>query len=600
MKNSLSRRIYLYFVIVIVLTSASIGITGYWRSSAEMENQYQQLLAQIVENVAHQTDLYLTSTERATLSILTSPIVKDVLDAQDMTVSDRIAFDNLIKEQVFQTVLINNPEITLVYLAGYNGFMSKDFNTEVVRFNNLAFDSYIEQLKSGTRDDGGITIQDSGFLEGHLTITRKLSKRQTSRQYNGIMGFELRVGELTKLWKGIRLGQSGYFFIVNDRGKIIYHPDAGRIGKQLNGSQYEMIQANSDNVFELPGEQGRLFFGRKSDFSGWTLVASMSLSEQREPIATLRQTTLIVALCTLVIAFFLAFQFGQTIIRPIRRLESGMRQTEKGQWTRVDLTGSADEVDRLIGSYNTMVARLEELINQVYETELRNQENMLKRQRAEFQSLQMQINPHFLFNTMETVVCYAVIRNSSEIKDIIRSLSYMLRYSIRTDLEKITVVNELKHVLHFMQIMNYRFSREFELDVRIPPDLLLGHMVRLTLQPIVENVFKHAFPNGIADTHTIIIDAWREEDDFYVSVEDNGEGMSEEALRQLRDRLQLNSESDGLESSAGGSIGLSNVHTRIQMVFGGQYGLLVDSVAGQGTRVRMRMPNDKKEQPLQA
>ncbi|WP_248926918.1 cache domain-containing sensor histidine kinase [Paenibacillus hamazuiensis] len=593
MKHKLATRVYLYFVIIIVLTLVTVGISGYWRSTRELEDQYQGLLTQIVDNVLHQTDLYLKNCERATVSILTSPLLKEALDSSPKSPSDFLTSANLIKQQVFQPVLINNPEISMVYLIGYNGFQASDFNLHIANFNYKGFQEYIDLLKEDTREDGQLTIQDSGFLDGHLTLARKLSDRQTSRVYKGIMGFELRIGELTTLWKGIRLGESGYFFIVNDRGKILYHPDPERIGMQLDGRQFETVQQNKDRVFEMPDENGRIFFARKSDYSGWTLVASMSVSEQRKPISNLRQTTIYVGLATLIVALYLAFRFGRSIVRPVRLLEGGMRQTEKGIWTKVPLTGTRDEMDRLISSYNTMVGRLEELVDRVYETELRNQDNLLKRQIAEFQSLQLQINPHFLYNTLEIIICYAVVQKSSEIKDIVRSLSYMLRYSIRTDLEEITVANELKHVLYFMGIMKYRIQREFEIDVRIPPELLLHHMVRLTLQPLVENIFKHAFPYGIENRHTIVIDAWEDNDNFCITVEDNGCGMHPQTLQRVRERLNEEQRGKQEQHAAGGSIGLGNVHNRIQMVFGEQYGLSIDSIHGQGTRITIRMPAKK-------
>jgi two-component system sensor histidine kinase YesM len=599
MNSRLVRKVYIYFVVIITLALVTVGVTGYWRSSNALENQYEGLLTQIVDNVLHETDLFLKSYERATLSILISPVVKEALDLPARSTAGFYSSEMAMKN-VFQPVLINNPEISMTYIIGYNGFRATDFNAHIVPFNYKGFDEYVDQMKEDDTINGKLTIKDSGFLDGHLTLIRKLGDRTSSTLFKGLMGFELKIGELTTLWKGIKLGNSGYFFIVNDRGKILYHPDPSRIGKQLDGMHFNTVEAKTDQIFELPGEPGRVFFSRKSDYSGWTLVASMSTAEQRQPISDLRQTTLIVGIITLILATFLAYRFGQSIVRPVRLLENGMRQTAKGLWTRVPLTGSLDEMDQLIISYNTMVSRLEELVERVYETELRNQDNLMKRQQAEFQSLQLQINPHFLYNTLEIIICYAVIQKSSEIKDIVRSLSYMLRYSIRTDLEEITVANELKHVLYFMSIMKYRNQREFEIDVRISTDYLLDSMVRLTLQPLVENVFKHAFPYGIEDRHTIIIDAWKNEADFYVVVQDNGCGIHAEALQQLNTRL-LNSRQEKLvdtQTTIEGSIGLLNVHNRIQMVFGPEYGLSVQSKLGIGTKVMIRMPTSSAKKVI--
>lgn len=168
----------------------------------------------------------------------------------------------------------------------------------------------------------------------------------------------------------------------------------------------------------------------------------------------------------------------------------------------------------------------------------------------------------------------------------------MLRYSIQTNLEEITIANELNHVLSYMTILKHRIGREFEIDVVIPPTLLLAKMVRLTLQPLIENIFQHAFPEGIEDKHYIRIDARKEGDRFLVLVEDNGAGMSRERLDKLREKLNLNqlADTEGDSLYHRGGIGLMNVHRRIQMVFGEQYGLSVESVENEGTRLILSMP----------
>lgn len=145
--------------------------------------------------------------------------------------------------------------------------------------------------------------------------------------------------------------------------------------------------------------------------------------------------------------------------------------------------------------------------------------------------------------------------------------------------------------MYFMVIINHRIGRTFEIDMRVAPELLLRKMVRLTLQPLVENVFQHAFRGGIEDHHAIAIDAGEEEDCFWVSVEDNGCGMAPERLEELRAKLRENRLADGGgEGQIHGGIGVANVHRRIQLVFGEDYGLSVESSPGRGTKMIMRMP----------
>ncbi|MCS7458682.1 histidine kinase [Paenibacillus doosanensis] len=598
MKSSLAGKIFVYFAIVIALTSSIIGVTLYQQSSKELDRQTEKLLTQIVDNAMHHTDLYLKNYERATLSALSSSSVKEFLDTNDKSFYSMFTLPSQIKEKVIQPIFINNPEISLMYLVGYNGSSVFDVNAPSLTVNDAVLSDSLDDLKEMTKDDGSLTIMDWSFTNGNLALARKISGRQTSKAFKGILGVELKIEELTTLWKGIKLGDTGYFYIVNDRGRIVYHPSSSKIGKQLEGELYTQLQDNANRFF-IDKKSGRANFSRRSDYSGWTLVASLPVNELRKPILNIRQTTLITCAFALIVALILAYRFGQTIIRPIRRLENGMRQTEKGNWTQVPMTGDKDEMDRLIRSYNVMVARLADLVDQVYAAELKNQEHLLKRQVAEFQALQLQINPHFLYNTLETVICYAVVQDSNEIKDIVRSLSYMLRYSVRADLEEITVASELKHVLHFMTIMNYRFEREFELQVDIPPEYLLKTMVRLSLQPLVENAFKHAFPDGIEEHHYVRIGMTADNGDLFVTITDNGIGIPEERLKELEKRLLLERPPERSGGEEQGGIGLLNVHNRIRMVFGDRYGVTVRGAAGAGTTVTLHMPDKRPAHILQ-
>ncbi|WP_216626055.1 cache domain-containing sensor histidine kinase [Paenibacillus plantarum] len=599
MRSSLALRMFVYFVIVIVISSSIVGLVLYVQSTKEVDKQTNELLTQIVDNAMNHTDMYLKKYDRATVSMITSTNVKEFLNLDGNNFIPYFLSIRPMKEKVLQPLFINNPEISMVYLLGYNGLSIYDHNADTSDFSNSILLDKLDSLKEITDKDGKLTIMDWSFLDGKLALTRKISDRQTSKIFKGILGIELNIEELTSLWKGIRLGETGYFYIVNDTGKIIYHPMSSMIGKQLDARLFTKLRENQNQIFEYKDDVERVHFNRRSDYTGLTLVASMPLDELRAPALNIRKTTVYTCAIALVIALILAYRFGQSIIRPIKMLENGMRKTEKGNWTHVAISGRTDEMDRLTVSYNMMVSRLQELMEQVYAEELKNKEYLLKRQSAEFQALQLQINPHFLYNTLETIVCYAVVQDSQEIKEIVRSLSYMLRYSVRADLEEITVANELKHVLHFMNIMNYRLGHEFEIEVTVPPDLLLKKMVRLTLQPLIENVFKHAFPDGIESHHRIRIDACMDGDDFIVTVTDNGVGITPERLEELQAKLAAQHVSTSqlpVRIEREGGIGLANVHSRIQIVFGEQYGLCIDNNETEaGAKLTLRMPSQRDE-----
>jgi two-component system sensor histidine kinase YesM len=601
MKNlNLYQKLFLSYLIVILISLTSVGVFTYRTSSNELDQLVENQLSQVVGNAVHHTDLYIRTYERSMVSLLNSNDVKRFID---LPTGEKgfpyYEIRKLIKELLIEPVFIRNPEIANIFMISfhdnamyfYNDSSGESFDSEQVK-------QQLEFFKQNT-EEGSLSVLNHSILSDQknlmLTLVRRI-RGLTATEPKGILAIELRAAELSELWKGIDLGSHGYFFIADDKGKYVYHPDKNRIGTELPVEIRDEVFHAGDKAFTaVIDNQAQMFMSRRSNYGNWRLVVSMSVEELRKPTDTIRTTTIVVGCFTLGIALWLAFRFGKSITGPIRTLKAAMRQTEKGNWVTIPLPEHRDEIVELMSRYNLMVNRLSELVDKVYQAELSDRESRMERQKAELQSLQLQINPHFLYNTLETIVCYAVIRDSKEISEIVKALAYMLRYSVQTNLEEITVANELKHVLYFLMVLRHRIGREFEVDVAIHPDYLLRSMVRLTLQPLVENAFQHAFPDGVEDYHYIRIDAGEDDDIFWLSVEDNGAGIKEERLAEVREKLGANRLADNEEGSSQGigGIGIVNVHRRIQMVFGEQYGLKIESEVDQGTKLLMIMPASK-------
>ncbi|MBJ9987446.1 histidine kinase [Paenibacillus sp. S28] len=595
MRVSLRLKLLLYFTIVILLSLSAVGIAFYSISAKQLQKSAKSQMVQIVDNAVHHTNLYLSSYQRSMVALLTDLRVKRYIDLP----ADREEYENYrymtdIRDAIVDPVWIRNPEIEALYIIGYSGNALYYYNGgSEPSFKPEDTAKQIRYFKENTDESGRLTIMNYSIL-GEKTPMMTLIRRirgLRSTDMKGFVGIEVKAEELSTLWKGIDLGKDSYFFIVDGEGRIQYHNDQTKVGSIVPASLGKQISEAGTEMFRSSAEgMDRVYISRKAEYSGWNLVVSIPYSQLQKPLNTIRSSIIVVAVITFLTALFLASRFGKSITTPIRTLMKGMSQTEKGNWKFIPLPKHRDEITELMIRYNLMVNRLSEMVDTVYRAELRNKEMQAERQKAEFQSLQLQINPHFLYNTLETVVCYAVIQDSDEITEIVGALSYMLHYSVRTNLEEITVANELKHVMYFMVIINHRIGRTFEIDVRVRPELLLRKMVRLTLQPLVENVFQHAFRQGVEDHHTIIIDAGEEGDSFWVSVQDNGCGMAPERLEELRAKLSENRLADEEDRGSAGGIGVPNVHRRIQLVFGEDYGVTVESSPEWGTRMIMRMP----------
>ncbi|NRF90087.1 sensor histidine kinase [Paenibacillus frigoriresistens] len=604
-RKTLSGQIYTYFLIVIVLSLLSVGAVSYWQSSRALDDQVKQYMEQMVDSANYQTDSYLQAYELLSNAFSSNSDVRAFMEMKPDDAYEYYLYSDKIKKFALssvESIVTLYKQLNMIYVVGQHGRSVIYENQNLFNFDPVLVQEKYDNLMKMTPGDGKIALLnmsirpvDQGAV---VTMARKVRGPSYGDENRGVVAIEIKLDELAKTWDRVSLGKKGFFFIVDDAGNYIYPRSMSVRKPQDELSSLVLASGNQTFLHKYNGEE-RMFVSRKSGYSDWNLVASMPVDELRRPVNTIRTTTIVVGLVTLAIALWLAYRFGRSIIAPIRGLKDSMRETEKGNWQYIEEIGRTDEIGGLIHSYNLMVTRLSDMIERVYEAELEQQKNQLElgktkleRQRAEFQSLQLQINPHFLYNTLETINCYAIVQDSGEITEMVEAMAFMLRYSVQTILEEITVANELNHVRNYMIVLQHRTGKEFEIDVAIPPGLLLEKMVRLTLQPLIENIFQHAFPDGVEPHHFIRIDARKEGGMFQVFIQDNGTGIKPERLAELRTKLEENrlAEPEETGESQGGGIGLMNVHRRIQMVFGEAYGLSIDSEWGRGTCVTMTMP----------
>ncbi|WP_163881189.1 sensor histidine kinase [Paenibacillus favisporus] len=602
-RRSISHRIFGYFMVLIVISLSVVGTITYVQSSKLLDRQLERYLSQMITHAAYHTDLYLQTFDNASKIILSDP---DVLKFMEMDPDNSFQYYELsrrIQSKVFDSAFIIYPQIELIYVINQDGkaITTKDIIQDEVK----DYKSYYRLIEQNIPKDGLGAIINSATVdpgeEQYITFIRRV-RGLLSHQPRGILGMKLNTREISKLWGQMDLGDKGYSFIVDSKGNFVDKPEDAVIPEFMDDEVKKNLLSGQGTFTAVVNGEKRMYVSQRLSAADWQMVISVPVKELRKPIMNIRYTTVIAGFITLMVAMWIAGRFGRSLVQPLKKLVRNMRMMEKGEWKTIEGEEQRqDEFGFLISSYNLMLTRLSEMIERVYEAEIRShktelnlQKIALEQHKAEFQALQLQINPHFLYNTLETIKCYAVVQDSEEIMEMVEAMAAMLRYAIQTNLSEITVVDELKHVLNYMTILQYRTQRQFELDVDVPPDLLLHKMVRLTLQPLIENMFQHAFPDGIQDHHRIRISAEVRGGGFRLTVQDNGAGMTEEKLHSLRQKLELNrlAESDSGSLYHKGGLGLMNVHRRIQMVYGEAYGLTIDSALHHGTTIRMSLPFD--------
>lgn len=283
----------------------------------------------------------------------------------------------------------------------------------------------------------------------------------------------------------------------------------------------------------------------------------------------------------LILTVLLSYYIPLSITHPIRKLSEVTDQVAKGDLTvRSDIRSGA-EVGMLSDSLNTMIDKINELLEQVKKEQIRLR-------KAEFELLQAQINPHFLYNTLDTIVWLAEAGDQKKVVSMVGSLSDFFRTSLNQGKDIISVKEELQHVRSYLEIQQVRYQDILEYEIRVPEELNRYLIPKITIQPLVENALYHGIKNkrGVGK---IVISGKEEEDHFSIRIEDNGIGITKERLLQVR---------EGIENKilTGHDIyGLYNVNERIRLNFGEKYGIFIESSYGDGTVVSIFLPYINEE-----
>ncbi len=320
----------------------------------------------------------------------------------------------------------------------------------------------------------------------------------------------------------------------------------------------------------------------KESMSNYIYNETKTLESMRQDLDDqIKQT---IALCIVVCAYIMVFliasfsAFGKKITRPIEELCSYTMKLANGNLKVSAPKSNIREIQTLSDQYDQMVVRIGELIEHVRE------EQELKR-KTELKLLQAQINPHFLYNTLDTIVWLAEGKRHEEVVDMITALSLFFRTGLNNGRDFITIRGEEEHIKSYLQIQHFRYEDIMDYEIEIEEEIKDYSILKLTLQPIVENALYHGIKN-CRKKGALKISGWIKRDDIFLKVEDNGIGMKPEELLKMQKLASRRGED--LDQREG--FGIANVAERIRLNFGEAYGISIESEYGQGTSVTVRIP----------
>lgn len=328
-------------------------------------------------------------------------------------------------------------------------------------------------------------------------------------------------------------------------------------------------------------DSGTYFLAKtKSSYMDWTYINATPFNGMFQQISLVKRLVVLIFACLLLLGLLLGYRFARSIVRPISKLTDRMRKIEMGDLDNLEEQAlgmvsqtAQDEVSQLNRTFKMMIRRIRELIDENYSKQLIIRETELK-------ALQAQINPHFLYNTLESINWLAKMNKQSKISEMVEALGYLLRSSIGLKDPLITLEKELSIVHSYVTIQKTRFEERLDFHMDIPKCFQDAMIPKLTLQPLIENAIRYALEPNI-EPCTISIKVEPLEHGLDLQVSDNGPGMTAEFISALQ---------QGRIETRGEGIGLANITERIQLVFGQEWGTVIESVSGMGTTIHVRIP----------
>lgn len=409
-----------------------------------------------------------------------------------------------------------------------------------------------------------------------VSMSKSITVQHEGKQVHGVLLMDVNFNTIDELSERVSLGQKGYVYMLDESaGNIVYHPQLELIYAKLKEENVELALKHTYGSFiDDSTDEAKMISVQTIGNVGWKVVGVSYLDEVMTTSGQLNRSMSKLVIGLALIVFLLSSLVARRISRPIKRLELSMKSVERGDFNLAASGEGPLEIKRLADRYNIMIGTIKQLMERI----VREQESKRK---YELEALQAQINPHFLYNTLNTVVRMVGMNKNEEVITTITSLSKLFRISIGKGKSLITLADEMEHARNYLVIQHMRFKNKFDYSFDLQQEALSLATLKLIVQPLIENALVHGIEPSVDKGH-IAISMRLEGSDIVIKIVDNGLGMSEERLGKILTGAVI--------SSKGSGVGVMNVQERIRLFFGPAYGLHFESEQEVGTTVTIRFP----------
>lgn len=560
----------IFLPIIIVSSFAYFSFSYYFQKNVIDYNV--QIINQLNKNIENNIE-YMDN--MGMFVSYNSDIQYFIKNSSGMSIEEKYKAEYKIEELLINLTSFN-PLVSSIYIYGTD-------NKEILRVNKVndflldVFPEdkewYADFLKDKSYKKFFLLKDTSGNLD--YCVGRKIIDRVTKKTI-GIVVLSCDVSTISKLADNFYFGPEGALKILDSENNLVYITN-----DYERKSDYQQVLTyvpeTAGNYTENINGHSMLVSNNKSTYTGWSITCFVPVKYINRDINIILRIILIVSFGCLILMAVISNGIAKGIAGPIIKLEKKMQKVKEGDLSTQIVVDRKDEIGRLSSEFNDMTKRINELFTTIYQSRLNERE-------AELSALQAQINPHFLYNTLESIRTLASLNDDYDTAKMITALGKFLRLKIHNNKRTISVEQEVEHARSYIMLMQMKL-KNIEFIVDIEPDIGEYKIVKLILQPIIENAIYHGLRekgyNG-----TISIAGRVEADKLVFIISDDGAGMTPDELKGLCRRINHVDEDD----ENFGSIGLKNVQNRLKLIFGREYGLEIESAKNRGTIVIVKIP----------
>lgn len=491
-----------------------------------------------------------------------------------------------MSSQAFSDTLLSRPDISSVMIFGRKKVL---LNKSLYSLRNVVMDySDLEWYQEAIKNPYDMVITGPNHHRFFDTDDEAISLSREIQDYEngtflGVILVNLNMNKITEICDSFKENTTGALAIVNEAGEKIYlnSSSTGMDIQNLNLKELiETAEQYSESTFRTRLDGTEYFITKKKMKStGWNLVHIIPQSWLLADLWKISMLIVTAVAGTLLVTLFSLNRILTNVIRPLKKLERHMgRVSLENLSEKVDIT-TDDEIGHLAGNFNSMLERIENLKEQVVE----EQEDKRK---YELQALQAQINPHFLYNTLDSIIWMAEGRKYEEVVLMTASLARLLRQSISNEDEVVPLAREVEYAKGYLTIQKMRYKDKLEFEIDVEPSILNIPLIKLVLQPIIENAIYHGLKYK-ESKGLLQVKGFMKDGNAVLQVIDNGVGMDEETLSHIYDKHKVNYHSNG--------VGVYNVQKRLKLYYGENYGITYESEKGVGTTATITIPGIQEE-----